>query len=301
MRPPIISEALLLLTAILLNPILHAQKRQPPKGNEISLQALLHYDSSRVPIVSGHRGGRLPGFPENSIEGLARVTEAGPVFFEIDPRLTKDSVMVLMHDATLDRTTNGTGKLSDYTWEELRKLRLKDASGQLTSFRIPLLQEVIDWARDRALLNLDHKDVPMAMTADIIRKNKAEEFVMVTVHSVSAARFYYESNPRIMMSAHIRSDSALQEFEKSGLPWRNFIAYIGPDYNEINTVIQQRLHQQGVMCMISAASSFDKIADPAARAAAYQKVFAQGADILESDYPIDVYREVSRKPGNQSR
>ena len=297
----LILRFLLLLTILTPIHVLHAQKFILPSGDTTWLMSILRYDSSRAPIVSGHRGGRLPGYPENSIEGLARVMEAGPAFFEIDPRLTRDSVVVLLHDATLDRTTNGTGKLSDYTWEELKKLRLKDASGQLTSFRIPLLQEVIDWARGKAVLNLDRKDVPMAMTADIIRQNKAEEFVMVTVHSVSAARFYYENNPRIMMSAHIRSDSALQEFEKSGVPWQNFIAYIGPEYNETNQAIQRRLHQFGVSCMISAASSFDKMADPAARAAAYREIFAQGADILESDYPIDAYREVPRKPGNQPR
>jgi glycerophosphoryl diester phosphodiesterase len=47
--------------------------------------------------------------------------------FEIDPRITKDSVVVLMHDATLDRTTTGTGRVADHTWAELQQLRLKDA------------------------------------------------------------------------------------------------------------------------------------------------------------------------------
>ncbi len=112
-----------------------------------------------------------------------------PAFFEIDPRLTKDSVIVLLHDATLDRTTTGKGKLSDYTWEEVKQFRLKDKDGNVTPYRIPTLQEAIDWARGKTILNLDKKDVPMQMTADIIRKNKAAHFVMVTVHNAKQANF----------------------------------------------------------------------------------------------------------------
>ena len=66
-----------------------------------------------------------------------------PSFFEIDPRLTKDSVIVLMHDATIDRTTDGTGRVSDYTYDELRRFRLRDREGNLTQFRIPTLEECI--------------------------------------------------------------------------------------------------------------------------------------------------------------
>lgn len=58
-------------------------------------------------------------------------------FFELDPRLTKDSVIVLMHDTTIDRTTAGKGKLAEYTWEELQSFRLKDSEGNPTPYKIP--------------------------------------------------------------------------------------------------------------------------------------------------------------------
>ena len=61
-------------------------------------------------IVSGHRGGYEEGYAENCIEGLENVLKQMPAFFEIDPRLTKDGVIVLMHDATLDRTTTEIGR-----------------------------------------------------------------------------------------------------------------------------------------------------------------------------------------------
>src|SRR5690606_28835398 len=77
-------------------------------------------------IISGHRGTMEQGLPENSIIAMKGVLKHTPAIFEIDPRLSKDGVPVMVHDATLDRTTTGTGKVADYTWKELKKLRLKD-------------------------------------------------------------------------------------------------------------------------------------------------------------------------------
>ena len=78
-------------------------------------------------MVSGHRVLGNTQFPDNSLEGLQYATERVPgIFFEIDPRLTKDSVIILMHDETLDRTTNATGKVSESTFEELKEVRLRD-------------------------------------------------------------------------------------------------------------------------------------------------------------------------------
>src|SRR5690606_31874643 len=74
-------------------------------------------------IISGHRGTMENGLPENPIPAMEAVLRNTTAIFEVDPRLTKDSVIVMLHDETLDRTTNGTGKVSDYTWAELKKLR----------------------------------------------------------------------------------------------------------------------------------------------------------------------------------
>ncbi|MCH5720011.1 glycerophosphodiester phosphodiesterase family protein [Niabella hibiscisoli] len=113
------------------------------------LQAFFKHTKSNAPVISGHRGCDIADYPENSIEAFEYVLQHTPAFFEIDPRMTKDSVIVLMHDATLDRTTNGNGKLSDYTWAEVQQLRLKDRFGKLTPYRIPTLAQVIEWGEAR--------------------------------------------------------------------------------------------------------------------------------------------------------
>ncbi len=260
--------------------------------NPASVQALhrfFEYAPNRA-IISGHRGTIELGLPENSIASLQAVLENTPAFFEIDPRLTKDSVVILMHDATLDRTTNGMGKVSDYTWAELQALRLKDRDGNVTEHRIPTLSETINWAKGKTVLNLDRKDVPLATTAALIREHNAYAWVMVTVHSPEQARFYLDKHPGQMLSAHIRSVEQFEAYRDAGIPFNRMIAYIGPEVKSENQALYRLLHAEGVMCMISAASSYDKLPTPAERAQAYRAIMADGATILESDFPIEVAR-----------
>src|SRR3990170_7478824 len=127
--------------------------------NVEDVQGYFKYTGSDIPLISGHRGGAQTGYPENCIETFEHVLRHTPATFEIDPRLTKDSVIVLMHDATLDRTTNGTGKLSDYTWDEVKKFKLKDPAGNITDFRIPTLDEAIVWSKGKTVIILDKKTV----------------------------------------------------------------------------------------------------------------------------------------------
>lgn len=256
------------------------------------LHAYFKFTGNDPILIAGHRGGMVKGFPENSIATFENTLKHTPAFFEIDPRLTKDSVMVLMHDATLDRTTTGKGKLSDYTYEELKKFRLKDAEGNVTDFPIPTLSEVIEWARGKTVLNLDHKDVPLAMTAALIKKHKADAFVMLTVHKASEMQYYLSQNKNHTFSAFIRNMKEYEDYEKAGVPFTQMIAYIGPHVKPENKELYALLNKKGTMCMISAASSYDKLKTPEERKAAYLAIAKDGASILESDLPIEAAEAV---------
>ena len=245
-------------------------------------------------IISGHRGGRGEGMPENSLHTFQKVTSIMPVFFEIDPRLTKDSVIVLMHDETLDRTTNGTGKLINYTWEEVRKLRLKDLPGNITEDTIPTLEEAIRWSKGKAILNLDRKDVPREMIVDIIKKCKAEEYVMLTVHTGEQARYYYDRMPRIMFSAFARNIKEYEDMASSGVPWENMIAYVGHTIDDKNRPIVEMLREKGVKCMISVAPTHDRLGSPEERQEGYLQEIQKQPDIIESDYPIEVWKALEK-------
>jgi glycerophosphoryl diester phosphodiesterase len=277
------------LFALLLVSNLQAQDlhRIAPKSPE-ELHAFFRYEKRNAPIISGHRGGKEPGFPENSIEALDHTLRHIPAIFEIDPRWTKDSVIVLFHDAQLERTSNGSGKVIDHTLEELRALRLKDVNGELTSFQIPTLAEAIVWAKGKTILNLDNKDIPLAVTAKTLIQMDALSHVMLTVHSAVQAQFYLSKDSRFMFSAFIRDFKELAEYEEAGIPWKQIMAYVGPISKPENKSLYDALHARGVKVMISAAPSYDKEPDLAKRAQEYRDVFLQGADVLESDYPIRV-------------
>jgi glycerophosphoryl diester phosphodiesterase len=250
------------------------------------LQELFAYTGRDIPMISGHRGGAKNGFPENSIASMEFTLSHTPATFEVDPRLTKDSVIVLMHDETLDRTTNGSGNVSDYTWKELRELRLKDPEGNVTEHRIPSLDEVIRWARSKTVVNLDEKDVPKELTARKIREHEAEPFVIVTVHNAEEAKYYYEKNPDIKYSAWIRTKEAFEEYDKV-IPWDQVAqVYIGPEINYEARELIKLLHGQGVRVMIGAGPSYDRL-EPGAREAAYRQLIDSGVDIIETDRPVE--------------
>ena len=262
-------------------------------GNPEELQEFFRYKEGDKIIVSGHRGGREKHFPENSIENFQNVLNQMPAFFEIDPRLTKDSVIVLMHDEMLDRTTTATGKLADYTWKELKDIRLKDTEGNITNYHIPSLEEVIKWSKDKTIINLDKKDVPSWMIVNIIRRLDAETHVMLTVHNGSQARYYFDRLPGIMLSVFIRNTKEYEDIVISGVPWRNMIAYVGPAINESNAEIVKKLRANGVRCMVSYATTYDKVKTREERESAYRYGLKAMPDIIESDLPLEIWSLIS--------
>ena len=275
---------------------------QPTKNQSLNIflkkgkpQKHFKYKGDGSVIVSGHRGGREKGYPENSLEGFENVLRQMPAFFEIDPRITKDSIIVLMHDATLDRTTTGKGRLSDYTWEQLKSIRLKDSEGHVTDCKIPTLEEVIKWSKGKTVVNLDKKDVPMEMIVALIKKLHADRHVMLTVHNGKQARYYYEHFPQIMMSVFARTMKEYKDIATSGVPWKNMIAYVGPTINSENSRIVELLHKKGVRCMTSVAPTHDKLATSDERQKAYLEEINKHPDIIETDIPTEVWSALQAK------
>ena len=93
-------------------------------------------------MVAAHRGDHRV-VPENSLQGIKGAIEMGADIVEIDLQKTKDGKLILMHDETLDRTTTGKGKVEDYLWEDIKKLRLKNTNGEITQYKIPTFEEIM--------------------------------------------------------------------------------------------------------------------------------------------------------------
>lgn len=118
--------------------------------NEISLSK---FPDDKVMVVA-HRGDWREA-PENSVWAIKKAIEKGVDMAEIDLAMTKDSVLILMHDNTIDRTTTGKGKPSDFTLEEIKKLNLRDGLGVETQMKIPTLEEILELSDGKIMLNLD--------------------------------------------------------------------------------------------------------------------------------------------------
>lgn len=258
-----------------------------------AMHAFFRYADDAPPIVQGHRGTRENGLPESSIAAMEYVLQQQPAIFEIDPRLTKDSVVVVFHDAKLDRTTDGTGNVADYTWEELQRLHLKNAQGEVTGHRIPTLGEVLDWARDRTVLILDKKDVPLPVIARMIRRYDANRYVVNMVRSPEDACYYYEENPQRMFSVSIREPETFARYMEAGIPPTQLFACIGTEINERTGELCALMREHGVRCLMATGSSYDKLKSPEERAEAYRRVIASGVTMLESNYPVEVGRALS--------
>ena len=112
--------------------------------------------NSEYVVVISHRGD-WRNYPENSIPAIESIIRMGVDMMELDVKMTKDSVLVLMHDQTINRMTNGKGYIKDMTYDSLMTFKLKRAHNVTTdSLRIPTLREALLCCKDRILVNVDH-------------------------------------------------------------------------------------------------------------------------------------------------
>lgn len=140
-------------------------------------------------VITGHRGaGGLQA--ENSLAAIRKGVEIGCNRIEIDVHQTADSIIVVMHDDSINRTTNGKGKIRSKTYRELQAFTLKPLQDEDTAVqKIPTLEEAIDAVNGKAVLLIELKQggdyYPgiEARVISIIRRKKALGWCII--HSFS--------------------------------------------------------------------------------------------------------------------
>jgi glycerophosphoryl diester phosphodiesterase len=120
-------------------------------------------------LVIAHRGD-WRNFPENSLEAFSSAIAMGVDMVEMDVAKTKDNQLIIIHDKTLDRTTNGKGLVSDWNLDSLRKLYLKDGLGIETKYKIPTLEEALLVCKGKTLVNLDKSYEFFNQAYDVAKK-----------------------------------------------------------------------------------------------------------------------------------
>lgn len=181
-------------------------------------------------MVSAHRGGPAPGFAENSIPTFEHTLRAAPAFLEVDVSRTRDGVLVLMHDDTVDRTTTGRGVVSELTLADIKRLRLRDEDGRILDAQPPTLREALDWAASGAVLELDVKrGVSYEDVAREVREAEAMYRVIFITYSVDGASRLARVAPEAMIYTTIASISDLELLERRGVDLTHIVAWLGDE------------------------------------------------------------------------
>ncbi len=242
-------------------------------------------------LVSAHRGGPYPGYPENALETMSAILEKIPAVMEIDVATSADGVLYLMHDDRLGRTTTGSGEAGALNWDEIHKLRLVDESGRKTHFAPPRFDETLAWANGRTILQVDFK--PTTSYEDVaseIRRQNAQPRVILIAYSMPAAAKLHRLLPDAMISLSLNSQSELNRAVASGIPDNRLLGFTGT--KDPQPRLFSLLDKRDVEVIFGTLGGRDSIDSDIARSgydALYADIARDGADIIATDRPVEAY------------
>lgn len=142
------------------------------------------------PVKVAHRGYNVE-YPENTMSAFRAALEKGAAAVEFDVSFSRDRKLVIIHDETLERTTNGHGRINELSLAELRKL---DAGSwfdpRFSGEKIPVLEEVLDLAGHKVVLNIEIKEEYLekegtedAIELQVLRLVKSRDLLSSTIIS----------------------------------------------------------------------------------------------------------------------
>lgn len=247
------------------------------------------HSGSRI-MFCAHRGNTYTGknvlqLPDNSLAGIAMAIRKGVEFVEIDVRTTKDGVMVLCHDRSINSTTTGFGNVDELTLTEIRRFDMKRSTKVYYGQKVPELLDVLKLCKGRAYVNIDiapkgdsdvAEPVDIVKMVDMIRQTDMTDQVMI--YGAWALQKVSETEPRIALHPYMGSIAAW-----SGYPV-NLVQIHQSWYSGSapNAYIADYIHAQGYTCL-SNMLNYD--ADFLAGNTSYvDKFIAAKVDVMQTDY-----------------
>lgn len=177
----------------------------------------------RAPLVIGHRGAARSA-PENTLAGFRRALEVGADAVELDAKLTADGVVVCHHDRTLERTTNGRGRVLDWTWEALRRLDAGSHFGpEFAGEPIPRLEDVFAELGPSLLINVELTnygspgDALPERVSELIQSHGLGDRVLVSSFNTLALRRSAGLSPRVPLGLLLRKGQG--PIRRALFPW----------------------------------------------------------------------------------
>ena len=184
---------------------------EAPSDRAEKLRDMILNGTSDYVIVVAHRGDWRE-VPENSIASIEHSIATGVDVVEVDLQMTKDSVLVLMHDETVDRTTTGIGRVADFTLDSLQRLNLKHKGEVVPESFVPTLEQAMLAAKGKVLINLDKADRYFDLVVPVLEKTgTARQIIMKggrTAESVLELYGQYLDDIIYMPVVNFNNDSA---------------------------------------------------------------------------------------------
>jgi len=203
------------------------------------------------PLIVGHRGTCI-GAPECTLAALNYAVQVGAQVVEIDVRTSKDGVLFLLHDGTLDRTTNGTGPGNQRTMAELKQL---DAGGWLDEKyrgeRIPTLAEALTFCRGKIDVLLDLKehgeDYAKKVARDVTQYGNPARTIL-GVHSVEQAHHFRRVLPNSRQLGFIPNPESIEAVAEAGVD----VIRLWPKWLQGSDALVRRVRKAGTKLQLNA-------------------------------------------------
>lgn len=186
-------------------------------GHALLFSSCKHTAEDKVFVVA-HRGGIIDGYPENTLVAFQRCIELGVDAIEVDLRTTGDQAIVIMHDKTLDRTTNGTGRLNSYTLLDVKQL---DAGNGNTIPTFEELLELVKGTKVKLLLDLKESEQWYKEAIyNLLIKHDMLSQIIIGARSLEDVTFFRESDENLLILGFIPDQNMASSFISAGI---NFI------------------------------------------------------------------------------
>ncbi|WP_054530730.1 glycerophosphodiester phosphodiesterase family protein [Erythrobacter sp. SG61-1L] len=240
-----------------------------------ALQEAWHDPTGRVMIAS-HRGGHLRS-PENSLAAVDEAVAAGADFVEIDVRVSRDGVPFIMHDGTVDRTTDGSGKGEDMTFAQLRALRLKGGDTPP-----PTLLEMLMHTCGRVLVDLDMKTDRFAPVLAVVDGLGMADQVMMFDSDSDVLRNARALSPALPVMTRLQKDVPMAEKNRALAP----VAIVHGDEETLTPAMKAAIADMPARIWANSLGDLDKDLGSGATACPRLKsLLGQGASVIQTDQP----------------
>lgn len=272
------------------------------------IAAQIHNPNSKYVVVACHRGD-WRNYPENSIPAIESIIRMGADIMELDLKLTKDSVLVLSHDWTIDRCTTGKGRVSDYTLDELKQFRLRRAHGVATdSLHICTLREALECCKDRICVNVDqgyeYYDMVLAITEEL---GVTDQILIKGKHSVASVAekmAAHEHNMMYMPIIDIQKEQGQKLFQEymdtKTVPlayevcWKKLTPEVSDCFKKV-VESGSKLWVNTIWGSLCGYLDDDKALDCGDPAEVYDQIIALGASMIQTDRPEQLLNYLRKK------